>query len=57
MYEIVVDRSVELESVPYTTGAVFYFETLKEVVDFIDLCFKTNDNREYIEIREVKEEE
>lgn len=55
MYEVLVDREKDN---PYCEfGASFYFETLTEVNNFLDICFKSNKNREYVEIREIKEDE
>lgn len=55
MYEVVVDRVETLDPYEYEKGSSFYFETLRECIDFIDVCFESNDTREFVLIKRIEE--
>lgn len=53
MIEVVIDR----DAGNLQNGATFYFECIGEdFLKLIDICFKHNRNREFIEIRKVDNE-
>ena len=53
MYEIVVDRVESLDASENQKGASFIFNTLAEVTDFIELCFKAK--KEIVLLRKIED--
>lgn len=53
MYEIVIDRVESIDPSENQSGASFIFNTMAEVTDFIELCFKAN--KEIILMRKIED--
>lgn len=55
MYEVVVDRVDSDDPSEYNYGAVFYFKSMAELTDFLEICFKSNKKREQVLIRIIED--
>lgn len=56
MFEVVVDRIESLDAAEYQAGASFYFSNIADLSDFLEICFKSNENRDSVIVRMVEDE-
>ena len=51
MYEIIVDKYENLNQY----GSSFFFDTLEEAIEFIQICFESNKDREEIVVKKIED--
>lgn len=55
IYEVVVDRVDSDDPLEYEAGASFYFNSMADLTDFLEICFKSNKKREHVLIRIIED--
>lgn len=56
MFEVVVDRIESLDPSVDQAGSSFYFSNIADLSDFLEICFKSNENRDSVIVRMVEDE-
>lgn len=56
MYRVRIDYNDSLDMAEFKQGSEFYFEEMIDAINFIEICFDSNIQRDTVEIKHLKDE-